>query len=522
MEFDDPIRFIEALEKLREREVLPSGFDSTVWRNVPVWIRERAFFSSRVESARVLQRMQDYLSDYLAEERAIESHGGLRAQGRAEFVADMRELAIREGLGRIDPETGEIDPVIRESDLTDIRSLARLELIFDTQTEAAQEYGYWQQGQDPDVLEVFPAQRFIRVRPVESPRRYHEEALGEVRRKDDLDFWLSLNRDFGVPWGPWGFNSGCGVEDVDRDEAVELGVMQEEDEVRPVEREFNEGLQAGVREMGAPMREALERVTGGSAAGGVLRPAPPAVPKALGEAMERAGIAADRDMTEAEARRFLDALKKDHGILGTTKVSEIKGAVKKGVLTRSLVEQTVDDFAEMLPKELLDRLPDFEVEVKRGLGGAAGDFSQAHKRIRLSRAVLKTPAAARKTLMHEMLHWVHELGGPEVENRVRDLWDKRTGGEPLRKLRPWNSSAIRGLRDKWLDADGDEYAGRVYPWEIASASSPTTKPRGVEVLTRHLEKLADPARFSKHWNHRSDDGANHWRDASLELLKILF
>lgn len=272
MTFDSPIPFTEAIEKLRGRGVLPAGWDSEQWRRVPTGIRERAFFSARVESARVLTRMQDYLSDYLAEDRALESHGGLRAQGRAEFVANMRELAIREGLGVVDPETGEIDPVIREGNLQDIRSVARLELIFDTQTEAAQEYGYWQQGQDPDVLEVWPAQRFIRVRPVAAPRPYHEAALGEVRRKDDLEFWVGLNRDFGVPWGPWGFNSGCGVEDVDRDEAVELRVMAEEEEVRPVEREFNEGLQAGVRDISPDILAALERSTGGQAADGVLRP----------------------------------------------------------------------------------------------------------------------------------------------------------------------------------------------------------------------------------------------------------
>lgn len=121
------------------------------------------------------------------------------------------------------------------------------------------------------MLEVYPAQRMIRVRPVSVPRPYHEAALGVVRRKDDLAYWVGLNRDFGVPWGPWGFGSGVGVEDVDRDEAVEMGVMKEEDVVRPVERKFNEGLQAGVRDISGDMLAALERSTGGEAARGALR-----------------------------------------------------------------------------------------------------------------------------------------------------------------------------------------------------------------------------------------------------------
>lgn len=273
MQFTAPILFAEAIEKLRGRRIIASGAGSFAWSLVPAWIRERSFFSARVESARVLQSMRDYLDDYLVADKAIESHGGLRATGRAEFVAKMRELAIREGLGRVDPETGEIDPAIRESDLQDIRSIRRLELIFDTQIESAQEFGYWQQGQDPDILDVFPAQRFIRVRPVLSPRPYHEAALGEIRRKDDVRFWLSLNRDFNVIWGPWGYGSGCGVEDVDRDEAVAAGVLSDDTIVRPVPaRELNDGLSAGVRDLAGDISAALARAVRGTIADGRLNP----------------------------------------------------------------------------------------------------------------------------------------------------------------------------------------------------------------------------------------------------------
>ena len=269
MKFTAPIPFAEALEKLRARKIVPSGLGSAEWAIMPVELRERAFFSAKVESARVLQAMQDYSDDFLAGTRM--ENGGFKAHSRAEFVADMRELAIREGLGVIDETTGLINPIIRESDLTDIRSIARLELVFDTVTESAQEYGYFEQGQDPAILDVFPAQRFIRIRPVAAPRAYHEAALGQIRRKDDVKFWVSLNRDFGVPWGPWGFNSGCGVEDVDRDEAIAAGVMKEGDTVKPYgKNNFNGGLSAGVRDITGGMLAALARETGGTLAGGRL------------------------------------------------------------------------------------------------------------------------------------------------------------------------------------------------------------------------------------------------------------
>ena len=275
MDFTTPIPFAEAIAKLADRRIVPSAADSAQWREIAVALRERAFFSSRVESARVLQGMHDYMTEYLHNSRfSPTSHaaGALVAQGRAEFVADMRELAIREGLGAIDPATGQIDPHIKESDLTDIRSISRLQLIFDTQTESAQEYGYWSQGQDPDILDVFPAQQFIRVRPVKAPRSYHQAAEGSIRRKDDLQFWLSLNRDFGVPWGPWGFGSGMGVEDVDRNEAIAAGVMREADVVKPSARDFNAGLSSSVRDFDGGILAALQQVTRGTVAAGRLLP----------------------------------------------------------------------------------------------------------------------------------------------------------------------------------------------------------------------------------------------------------
>ena len=191
MQFTTPLPFSEAIQKLLDRGVLPSSFDSHLWSLVATEIREKSFFSSQVESAALLDRMKSYIDDFLAVAR--DENGHLKAQGRSQFVADMRELAIREGLGKVDADTGKIIPEIRESDLTDIRSIARLQLIFDTQVEAAQEYGYWLQGQDESILWVYPCSRFIRVRPVMIPREYHAAHEGEVRRKDDLDLSLKDN-----------------------------------------------------------------------------------------------------------------------------------------------------------------------------------------------------------------------------------------------------------------------------------------------------------------------------------------
>ena len=65
-------------------------------------------------------------------------------------------------------------------------------------------------------------------------RERHAQAEGEVRRWDDFDFWLYQNSPeiggFGVPWGPFGFNSYMYQVPVKRKEAERLGL------VRPGER----------------------------------------------------------------------------------------------------------------------------------------------------------------------------------------------------------------------------------------------------------------------------------------------
>lgn len=257
--FQNPLAFTEALDAVAGRQVTPSAFRTAEWAGVDVEIRQRAFFSAGVESAGFLDRSREFILDYLA--KTIDpATGGLKAQGRQQFVRDMREFAIREGLGRVDPTTGTIDPVIRESDLRDLRSIARLQLIFDTQVESAMAYGYWRQGLSRVNLATFPAQRFIRIRPVLTPRPYHAANENVVKLKTDIAFWLDMNRDFNVPWGPWGFNSGMGVEDVSRREAIALGLLRPDEKLDPAPlMPYNAMMQASAARLSTVSRANLRR-----------------------------------------------------------------------------------------------------------------------------------------------------------------------------------------------------------------------------------------------------------------------
>ena len=225
MQLVKPLPFAEAVDKLGAKSLIGSALSSAEWRDVPVALRERAFFSSQVESVRFLQRGRDSINDFLKSSRDPGAGDALKTGSRADFVKEMQDFLAREGVQR---DTG---------GLTDITSERRLGLIFDTQVRQANDYGYWREGQDPDVLDAFPAQRFIRVLDVKEPRTDHTQYEDQVFLKND-PIWTIINDDFGVPYGPFGFGCGHDVEDVSREEAEALGLIQPGEEVKPDQRSF--------------------------------------------------------------------------------------------------------------------------------------------------------------------------------------------------------------------------------------------------------------------------------------------
>jgi hypothetical protein len=259
MQFVKPVLFKEAVGKIGERSPIGSQLGSREWSAVPVALRERAFFSSRIESARFLQRAKDAITDYLTGARDTLPDGRtvLSVGSRQEFVKLLSAFAVSEGMGPLGADTA--------GTLQDITSQKRLSLIFDVQARQAQDFGYWKQGQDPDVLEEFPAQRFIRVIAVKEPRTEHAQFEGEVRLKSDLEFWTALNEDFGVPWGPWGWGCGHDVEDVDRAEAESLGLIAPGQRAVPVKQSFNAQLEASVEALDPELVDFLREAFGGRA-----------------------------------------------------------------------------------------------------------------------------------------------------------------------------------------------------------------------------------------------------------------
>jgi hypothetical protein len=225
-----PMFFQDAIRFLLEKDPNPAEWDSAEWAMERPSVRVKSFFSAKVEDARFLDRAQGFLFDFMAgtTEKVVSPEGvesiALRAGGRAEFVRSMRAFMVKEGMAA--PEEF---AAVNQEDVQDIRSLARLNLIFDTNVRSAYGFGNWKQGMKPAVRYRFPAARFIRTRGVMIPRLRHANSEGMVRLKTDRAWWADYQNDpliggFGVPWPPYGFNSGMDQQDVSREEAKRLGL----------------------------------------------------------------------------------------------------------------------------------------------------------------------------------------------------------------------------------------------------------------------------------------------------------
>lgn len=260
----EPKTFTEAIQFVLEKDTVPSDqWDAELWRGEEREVALRAFFSSRVENARFLDRAQAFLFDTLAgtTEKVVGPDGveriALRGGDRATFVRRMREFMIAEGMVSGEDEFFEVN----QRDVQDIRSERRLRLIYDTNMRQAYGYGQWKQGQNQAILRRFPAQRFVRERSVPEPRPRHARHEGDVRLKSDEAYWADYQNDpkiggFGVPWAPFGFGSGMGVRDVSREEARELGLPI--DDIKPdAGKNLNSGLSASVANMDPNVKKRL-------------------------------------------------------------------------------------------------------------------------------------------------------------------------------------------------------------------------------------------------------------------------
>ena len=234
-------------EMLLAKRLVASGLSSSEAERVCAALRERAFFSARIESVRFLQDARKAVADYLAHAEKEDGTMATRAAAISAIMRRAREEGVATGKGG----------------LTDPGSAARAKVVADT--NAAMAAGYCQrraQGTRGARL-AFPALRLVRVEDREKPRDWMSrwnnarQSLGAassatvaasqggpyVALKED-PIWSAISR-FGTPYPPFDFNSGMGVEEVPFDECKSLGLVTDDYDPRgDIDDGFNRRMEA--------------------------------------------------------------------------------------------------------------------------------------------------------------------------------------------------------------------------------------------------------------------------------------
>lgn len=234
----------DAVERISASTPIGSVLRSAEWADMPLELREAAYFSAGVESARLLSAQKRLLTEELQMLKRDFGRGE-RGIDREMFVQTIRALGERLGVGPADErDRGTLrDPISRR----------RLELIHRMQTEKAQSYAQWKSGQSANLLERWPCQELIRLSEARVPRDWPARWAakggrffggGRMIARKDSPIWAAISR-FGSPIPPFDYNSGMDVIEIDRDEAVALGVISQDEVVQPLEENLIENLQAG-------------------------------------------------------------------------------------------------------------------------------------------------------------------------------------------------------------------------------------------------------------------------------------
>lgn len=245
-------RFVEAMTSREVRKVMPTDMSSAELAELPVDVMEQAVTSAKTLSTTYLNAMEREVRAILEPTTATREDGSLFTAGRSEARAELSLQRVWRSLGYQPPEG-------KAGTIEDLASDQRVKLVIDTNRDMAHGYGQWRQGQSEDVLDLWPCLELFRLEQRKEPRDWNarwKEAAAEVGDRDalkalprmiarkDSPIWEALSR-FHTPYPPFDFNSGMWTREIDRDEAVKLGVIGEWDQVVPQRRPFESSSDEG-------------------------------------------------------------------------------------------------------------------------------------------------------------------------------------------------------------------------------------------------------------------------------------
>lgn len=468
-----------AVERLAGKTDVASSLRSKGWERVPLAIRERAFFSAGVERAREVQTIRRALTKAIegVDRDRVRDDGTPMSYSREDAVAD-----IRAALGAVGDSR-------RLSDLTSYR---RQQLIQDFQSDQAYHYGLWKRDlNEADMLDEFPAWEFIRTAPRKVPRSDWWERWGKAGSAvgwagasrsrmvalKTSPIWARLSR-FGTPYPPFDFGSGMGVRDVAREEAVELGLIDDDWDAKQAGeqalQDFNADVEASIVNLDDETKGWLAKALGDlgrvDAEKVTLRPL--SQPQRTAESLRKAVRAAK---TVEEAHRALE-LPTEH----RTTWKPIRKPSKK-------LQPAVDKATGFLERMVhRSRRVSYRVKTHQGRGEFDPVTMTAH--IRPDEVGLA---------LHEITHGI-EFGDTDILRATRSFLKSRmkAGEVPLPLSRLTGDGRYYSyevaIEDEWVSKGGTVYSGKVYSHDGSVDNAYAT-----EILTIGVERLYEnPMKFA--------------------------
>jgi hypothetical protein len=251
--FNRPVQFNEALQLQAVKTALPTTLDSAQLRALGGELHRRALVSSQVARAEIFDGFAAGINRVLSGETDP-------AQFRVDVRATLETLNYR-------PEAEQINTI------KDLRTEQRLKVLLDTNTRTARGFAQARISNDPDVIEEYPAWELLRAEERRVPRGasrkpndigWEERWQFAARSSGDNDAYRILDQtgrmvalkssplwavlgsawddSLGNPYPPFAYASGMGVEEVDIDDAISLGLVARGAEIAPAEIGLNDGF----------------------------------------------------------------------------------------------------------------------------------------------------------------------------------------------------------------------------------------------------------------------------------------
>ncbi len=560
---------VTPLEKFLAKHPTPSGMSSKEWAALNAAMKENKFFSAKVENIRLLERLHRLIKDYLTGEKETLPNGEtvIKVGSAADFSNQALQWLQTEGLVPPDAEGPEY-----HNNVKNIGALARLKLIFKTNVRQSMGAAQWEASMKPANLKAWPAFRFIRFPGAKTKRLVHVINEDAVRLKTDFTFWADeMNAaslgGFEVPWPPFGFNSYMDQEPVSRKECERLGLLKPGEPLkRPrgaerfgidlIER-YGYGKKASTAKLPEELKAKLKKVY--EDRWGVKQDKPDEVvfpakvvadkarkaeqmtfdlfkqerkDSAMAVIMKKAGLRPRGEATLEQVEAFMNALKTRHperdwmrekfyknpyeseGDISFKKISgEFSDSEKSTIL------ENMNEFLRMVDPEVVEKLPKITNIWRAGEGEGRGWYRDNYKSPVI--AYFSADESYKDTHFHEIVHWLHYNCGNDKKKKIGDYFQKRIKGEKYGLLKCRDEGYSDHFAMDFADSSGDhrkdDYAGKIYGFESGQGM-----PDGVEMPTRHLQKLAcSPEEFLRYWNDRTH-GKYYWRMAFLRCLTLLF